>query len=148
MSNHNKGNNKQQRNYFTQNISVLGEDFLEKKNSRDLQRESSMVTRELTKGLIDVYKYGKYLLHPKFSEAMINYLEEKYAYHNVSYSGVAMLNERFPEDNAVITTLEKHRLAKEGYAICLENFYKAINNNDYRQFVVLVNNVRSYARYL
>lgn len=77
-----KGNrgNKQNRNYFTQQIQKGGENFLNSKTPRDLSNDAERIFRDLVRGNIDVRQYSGFLLNPSLLETLITKAGTQYNY--------------------------------------------------------------------
>ncbi len=147
--NNKKGNNKNQNNYFTQNIRERGEDFIYYKNSRDLQNDALKIFRELARGQIDISKYGKYFLDPQFLASCVQAAQNKYSYHAISQTGVDMyisqiMNTGSMPDSITIGVKEDHKRKAEAYGLIYESLCNISYTYDINNLYVLVSKLQNY----
>lgn len=144
-----KNNNKNQNNFFSQNIRKNGENFLDLKNSKTMQRDAPRIFREIARGNIDLLKYGHYFLDMQFLESLIVTANNEFIFHNISYAGVMNLiasatMHREQVDVAVTQVLETHKRRAEAYNIIFNYLTMLKNTRDLNYIYALANNLSPY----
>ena len=125
----NKGNNSF--NYFTREIQKDGNDFLEKKNAVQIQRDAPFVFRQLAKGQIDIFKYVDYFNNQYFLSNLIDAAQVEYNEHSICRMGIqALVNQRRGYDNTFTqqecdlyySIMNRHYALENAYNIILYHF--------------------------
>lgn len=134
-------NNNNNKNYFTDNISRFGEDFLKQKNPKNLDMDAIRVFRDLAKGKIEIEKYGKYFLDDTFIDALIKKADENFALYDISYKGVSLIPNK---DSYVQSVLTKHGRSSQAYKIILKYLYDVKELKNYKYLYGLVSNINQF----
>lgn len=79
--------NQNRPNYFKQNISQNGVNFLQKKNAQQLRNDMARVFRDISKRNIDIEKDGDYFLDIGFISIAIDVAYEGYNIYYANYLG-------------------------------------------------------------
>lgn len=118
---------KKKHNYFTQNISRHGENFLNGKNSRDLQFDTPRILRDIAKGSIDVREYYDYFCNRQLINSIIITCQDKIAFHSSSQlaceffiNNAGYANMYIPENMYMV--LDTHKNTALLYNIALQAF--------------------------
>lgn len=122
----NNNNNKPRNNYFSNNINKIGEDFLDYKNSRDIEYDVPIIFRQLAQKRIDLARYGHFFFEVHFLESCINAINKKIIFYQCSYNGMIALiasiqQRRMQVNNEIMATMETHRNAWRVYSLI--NYY-------------------------
>ena len=140
-------NNKNNNNYFSQNIKEFGEDFLKYKNPRTIEIEAGRVFRDLAKNNVDINKYGKYFLDKDFIRLLIKEANKKYTYYNICCAGISTLTQvdmNASKDNDVLGTLESVNRSRQAYILLLNCFNTILNSGDFSHLYNLVTNLNQF----
>lgn len=143
--------NNNNNNYFSQNIQKFGKDFLNYKTPRDIEFESGKIFREISQGKIDIAKYGQYFLNQQFLESCIASANNKFMFHNISFTGLnfMIINDiNAAQDMSVLAVTDQHRRSAEAYYIILQVLNTVKVTYDYSYLFGLYDQIRNYRNYL
>lgn len=145
----NKKGNKNQNNYFIQNIREKGKDFIHYKNPRELQNDALKIFRELARGQINIEDHGMYFLDPQFLASCVYAAESKYQYHAISQTGVDMyitqiMNSGSMPDSIVVGVKEDHKRKAEAYGLIYQSLCSISYTYDINSLYVLVSKLQNY----
>lgn len=151
----NNKNNRKPNNYFEQQKSRLGENFLQTKNSRELQFDAIRVFRDVVRGKLDVREYGAHFLDTQFMESCLTSASQKQAFHQISFNGVNMLtmavqqqSPNIPVDPMILATLDYHQKAADAYALLLQGLNAVKQTGDIEYLLPIANQLRNYRDYV
>lgn len=144
-------NRRKQNNYFEYQIKRFGTNFLQSKNSRQLQFDAARIFRDISKGRLDVRDYSEYFKDTQLQAACITTATTKLSLHSISSDGVMMLMQQrmgmntdqlmMDQMNAVY---EYHRNLAEAYSLILEGLTYLRNTGNVNHLSILSQQLRKY----
>lgn len=149
----NKNKKKNINNVFTQGIQQGGPNFLDEKNSRELEMDAIRVFRSLARGQVDITAHGHYFLHEAFLNSCISAANSKLIFHNISFTGVQSLmndirNQGQIPDSNIIVVLDHHKKCAEAYNIIYSNLNHIVATRNINYLVCMADMLESYRNYV
>lgn len=145
--------NKKKHNYFTQNISRNGENFLNGKNSRDLQFDTPRILRDIAKGSLDVRDYYNYFCNRQLINSIIITCQDKIAFHGSSHLACdffvrnASYANMYVPDNMYMV-LDTHKNTALLYNIVLQAFSMFNETLNIDILLPMAGELRNYRQYI
>ncbi|MDD3122087.1 MAG: hypothetical protein PHC62_01065 [Candidatus Izemoplasmatales bacterium] len=127
-----RGNNRKKGpNYFELNIRNIGEDFINRKNPFDIQRDAKKVFMDLEHGNVDIERDAKYFANVFFIQNLLQVANDNYYYHAYTMNGMKqIINDSGAAqiDAAFIKVMERHEYTMKAYGVVVKYLNNMLNN--------------------
>lgn len=144
-------NDGRRNNYFQQEIQKAGnKNFLDTKNARNFEFDSTRIFRDLARGNIDVLYYAEYFKDPNLLEALILNSNKLAVKNNIEYSGVIALinynkyNRIFFDEGLFAAVADEHKQAMEAYTIICNHMMQFKQTHDPNVLLPMVQHLQRY----
>lgn len=140
-------NKKSRPNYFQQNISQNGVNFLQNKNAQQLKNDMIRVFRDLSKRNIDVEKDGEFFLDIGFISIAIDTAFDNYNIYYANYQGNLHLKQLgvYRSNEAFIDSLMASNQRKyEAFNLIYNYLFQLRESKDVRILNTLMSALDSY----
>ena len=124
-----KNRNKRSPNYFKINAQQFGEDFLQKKNPLDIQKDAKKIFIDMTFGNIDLEHDVYYFLDVNFLENLLQVASDNYWYHAYTYNGMKQFISQCNQiDTMFLKVMERHLYVSKAYWEIVFHITNILNN--------------------